>query len=229
MPVTREISLNLTQDEVLRREGFSAYDRIRSEIQSQISQLLETVNNSGLLQPVTTYEIYEVVSMDPDKVMLTSGAIVNGTLLPSTFPEACKLAVMVSTIGPGLENRVTEYSKNGETLHAMLLDGIGSAAVDILVQEACHLIAVKVAESGQQVGSPVNPGMPGLPIEEQRNILDLAHADEIGVSLTASGIMVPRKSTSLIMAIGPNMRTWTQEEVCARCNLRDTCLYKTIR
>jgi cobalamin-dependent methionine synthase I len=71
--------------------------------------------------------------------------------------------------------------------------------------------------------------MPGLPIEEQRNILDLAHADEIGVSLTASGIMVPRKSTSLIMAIGPNMRTWTQEEVCARCNLRDTCLYKTIR
>jgi len=111
----------------------------------------------------------------------------------------------------------------------MLLDGIGSAAVDILAQESCHLIAHKAAELGLQAGSPVNPGMPGLPITEQQNILDLAHADKIDVSLTSSGIMVPRKSTSVVIAIGNNMDTWTQEEVCARCNLRETCLYTMLR
>lgn len=227
MPVTREMDLSLTQDKVLRREGFKEYARIRPEIKDQISQLLEAANNSGLLQPATAYEMHKVVSMEPERVLLASGASINGTLLPSTFSQAYALAVMVCTIGPGLENRVTEYSKSGETLRAMLLDGIGSAAVDILAQEACRFIGGKAAENGQQASSPVNPGMPGLPITEQRNVLDLARADEIGVDLTSSGIMVPRKSTSQIIAIGPNMHTWTQEEVCARCNLRETCLYRT--
>lgn len=228
MPVTREFYLDLTQDKVLRREGFKEYARIRPEIKDQISQLLEAVNNSGLLQPATAYEIYEVVTMDPERVLLAGGASINGTLLPSTFSRAYALAVMVCTIGPGLETRVTEYSKSGETLRAMLLDGIGSAAVDILTQEACHYIGGKAAESGHQAGSPVSPGMPGLPITEQRNVLDLAYADEIGVDLTSSGIMVPRKSTTQIVAIGRNMHTWTQEDVCARCNLRDTCLYTVL-
>ena len=178
---------------------------------------------------MAAYEMYDIVNMKPDKTVLNDDASVNGTLLPSTFPEAGKLAVMVCTIGPELENRATEYSKSGETLRAMLLDGIGSAAVDILAQESCHLIAGKAAELGLQAGSPVNPGMPGLPITEQQNILDLAHADKIGVSLTPSGIMVPRKSTSVVIAIGNNMDTWTQEEVCARCNLRETCLYTVLK
>lgn len=229
MPVIRDTRLNLTQDEVLRREGFKEYSRIRPEMQNQIAELLETVNSSDLLQPVTGYYIYDVVTMKPDEVALNKGASINGTLLPSTFPEAVKLAVILCTIGPGLENRVTEYSKGGETLRAMLLDGIGSAAVDILAQEACHFIAGKATESGLQAGSPVNPGMPGLPITEQGNILDLAHADEICVSLTSSGIMVPRKSTSIVIAIGRDMHTWTQEEVCARCNLREMCLYTVIK
>lgn len=229
MPVIREIRLSLTQDEVLRRQGFKEYARIRPEMQEQISGLLETANTTGLLQPVTAYEIYETAGMEPDKVLLKDGGAINGTLLPSTFTEAVKLAVMVCTIGPELEKRVTELSKSGETLRSMLLDGIGSAAVDILAQEACHYIAEKTAESGLQASSPINPGMPGLPITEQQNILDLAYAGEIGVSLTSSGIMVPRKSTSVVTAIGPNMDTWTQEEVCARCNLRETCLYTVLK
>lgn len=229
MTIISEIHLNLTQDEVLRREGYKGYANVRPEMQNQILELLEIVSSSSLLQPTATYEMYDIVNMKSDKTALNNDASVKGTLLPSTFPEAGKLAVMVCTIGPDLESRVTEYSKTGETLRAMLLDGIGSAAVDILAQESCHMIAWKATELGLQAGSPVNPGMPGLPITEQQNILDLAHAGKIGVSLTSSGIMVPRKSTSVVIAIGRNMHTWTQEEVCARCNLRETCFYTVLK
>ena len=148
--------------------------------------------------------------------------------LPSTIPEAQELATTVCTIGPGLEKQVTKYSRGGETLRAMLLDGIGSAAVDILVQESCRFFAVEVSKRGSQASSPVNPGMPGLPITEQRNLLELAHAGDIGVSLTSSGIMAPRKSTSMIIAMGPEMKTWAQAEICARCNLRETGPYTVL-
>jgi len=108
----------------------------------------------------------------------------------------------------------------------MLLDGIGSAATDTLAQEACKIIADEASSRGQQVSSPVNPGMPGLPLTEQWNLLELASASEIGVILTSSGIMVPRKSTSMVMGIGPQMKTWTRAEVCAHCSLRKTCPYR---
>ncbi|MCK4863678.1 MAG: hypothetical protein KAS25_05235 [Dehalococcoidales bacterium] len=150
-------------------------------------------------------------------------------VIPSTFPEAQELATTVCTIGPGLEKQVTKYSQGGETLRAMLLDGTGSTAVDILVQEACRFISREALTRDSQASSPVNPGMPGLPITEQWNLLELAHAGDIGVSLTSSGIMVPRKSTSMIIAAGPEMKPWTQAEICARCNLRETCPYTVLR
>ncbi len=229
MPVINDIRLNLKKNEVLRREGFRGYSIVRPEIKSLVEELLKELNNTNLLEPTTAYEIYPVTGIDPDRVTLEGDAAINGSLLPSTFPEAKEIAAVVCTIGPGLEKQVTAYSKSGETLRAMLLDGMGSAAVDMLAIETSRLIFGDASKRGLQASSPVNPGMPGLPITEQWNLLELARAGDIGVSLTSSGTMVPRKSTSLIIAIGPKMKRWTQAEICAGCNLRETCPYSVIK
>ncbi len=55
--------------------------------------------------------------------------------------------------------------------------------------------------------SPLSPGMPGFAILEQWQVFQLVSAEEIGVSLTSSGIMVPRKSVSMVIGIGPQMTT----------------------
>jgi cobalamin-dependent methionine synthase I len=68
--------------------------------------------------------------------------------------------------------------------------------------------------------------MPGFPMTEQWNLLELAPVQEIGVSLSSSGVLVPRKSTSMVIGIGPKMTRWTQAEVCARCSLNKTCPYR---
>lgn len=229
MPVISDIHLNLKKNDVLRREGFKGYTRIRPEIKSLVLELLKSTENTHLLEPTTAYEFYLITGIEPDRVLLQGDAVVNGSLLPSTFPEAKELAAIVCTVGPALEKQVTEYSRGGEALRAMLLDGIGSAAVDILAHEACRFFSEKALKRGLQASSPVNPGMPGLPITEQRSLLELAHAGNIGVSLTSSGIMVPRKTTSIIIATGPKMKTWSQAEVCAHCNLRETCPYTVLR
>jgi hypothetical protein len=229
MPVVRDIPLSLKLNEVLRREGFRGYATVRAEIKSQITELLDSIKSARLLEPAMTYEIHPVTGMSPGQVSLEDDKAVQGSLLPSIFPEAKELVAIVVTIGPRLEKQVTDYSKGGETMRAMLLDGIGSSAVDMLNQEACRFIAGQASSREYQASSPVNPGMPGLPITEQWNLLELAKANEIGVSLTSSGIMVPRKSTSMVIALGPQMRTWTQAEICACCNLRETCPYCVLR
>jgi hypothetical protein len=150
----------------------------------------------------------------------------SGSLFPSLFPEAKELAGVICTIGPKLEKQVTDCMNSDEPLRAVLLDGIGSAAVDSLTEEVCKLVTAEASSRGYQASSPMAPGMPGLPITEQWALFKMVRAREIGVSLMSSGIMVPRKSASMVIGLGPQMKTWTRAEVCTRCSLRQTCSYR---
>ena len=227
MPVIRDIPLSLDySQEVLRRQGLGGGTRVRDEIKSLILELLVSVKEEDLLEPAVAYECYPITGMDSRRISLAGDREVAGPLLPATFPEAKELIVLVATIGPALEKRVTDYSQGGEALRGMLLDGIGTAAVDMMVSEAVKVIAAEVAARGYEISSPVNPGMPGFPMTEQWNLLGLVPAGEIGVSLTSSGVLVPRKSTTMVSGIGPKMTRWTQAEICGRCSLRESCSYK---
>jgi hypothetical protein len=175
------------------------------------------------------YEYYRVRSMDGSRISLEGDEVLHGPSLPAIFPEAKEFAVALSTIGPRLEKQVTDYSRNGGTMQGTILDGIGSAAVDKLVSGVLRLIATEVSSRGCQISSAVNLGMPGFPLTEQWHLSGPVNSDEIRVRLTASGVLVPRKPTSMVIGIGPQMRRWTQAEVCARCSLEETCHYKVTR
>jgi hypothetical protein len=226
MPVIRDIPMKLKTREVLRRQGLGGKAKVRPEIESLIKELLASLESHHLLEPAAAYEYYPVTGMSGSQISLEGNKAVHGPALPATFPEAKNLAVIIGTIGPKLEKQASDYTKNGQALRGMMLDGIGSAAVDKLIPEVLKLIAAETAQRGYEISSPISPGMPGLAITEQWNLLELAKADEIGVSLTQSGILVPRKSVSMVIGIGPRMTRWTQAEVCARCSLRNTCPYK---
>jgi len=226
MPVIRDIPLSLKTSEVLRRQGLGGGAKIRPEIKILIQELLASVKKARLLEPAVAYEYYTVSSINGSQISLDGDKAIRGPLLPAIFPEAKELAVLLCTIGPRLEKQVTDYSKSGETMRGMILDGIGSTAVDMVTPEVLRRLASEVSSRDYEISSPVNPGMPGFPLTEQWNLLGLVNADEIGVRLTASGALVPRKSLSMVMGIGPKMTRWTEAEVCARCSLREICHYK---
>jgi len=229
MPVIRDIPLSLKTRDVLRRQGLGRGAKVKPEIEILIQELLASLKEARLLEPAVAYEYYTVSSMNGSQISLEGDKAIHGPLIPAIFPEAKELAVLLCTIGPRLEKQVTDYSKNSAALRGMILDGIGSTAVDMMALEVLRRLGSEVSSRGYEISSPVNPGMPGFPLTEQWNLLGLVNADEIGVSLTASGVLVPRKSTSMVMGIGPQMTRWTQAEVCARCSLRETCHYKVTK
>ena len=226
MPVIRDIPLSLKTKDILRREGISDYSRVRPEIAGVLRELLATTSEEHLLEPAIAYELYAITQVSHDRLSLENNAVLHGSLLPSVLSSAKELAVVVCTIGPALEKRATDYFSRDETLRGMLLDGIGSAAVDSLIQEVCKLVEQEASSSGYQVSSPLSPGMTDFPISEQWQMFQLVPSEEIGVSLTPSGVMVPLKSVSMVIGTGPQMPTWTRAESCAHCSLRKTCLYK---
>jgi len=226
MPVIRDIHLSLKTKEVLRREGIKEYSKLKPELKSLICELLASIKNTHLLEPAIAYEIYSITEVCQDQLSLEGDTAVHGPLLPSVLPEAKELAVVVCTIGPKLEKEVTDYFHKKEPVRGLLLDGIGSAAVDSLCQEACKFMMHEASSHGYQASSPFNPGMPGFPITEQWQLFQLVPTEEIRLRLTPSGMMVPQKSASMVIGIGPQMITWTQVEICTRCNSRKTCPYR---
>ena len=226
MPVIRDISLSLKTGEVLRRQGLRRGAKVRPEITTLIRELLTTVRKAHLLEPAIAYEIYTAAEIGQRQLSFEDDPKAHSSLLSSALHHAKELAVAICTIGPKLEGQVSDYFNQGEPLRGTLLDGIGSAAVDSLTNEACRLVAEKAATRGYEVSSPINPGMPGLPIGTQRQLLKLVAARQIGVRLTSSGMMAPRKSVSMVMGVGPKMTKWTRNEVCDRCRLRMTCPYR---
>jgi len=215
--------------EVLRRVGLTKNSKLRQEIEKSVLELLALVDNGNLLKPAFAYELYPVEGVLPEEIKLVGDSGFQGRLLPSLLPEVKELAVVVCTIGPALERQAKLYFDEGEQLRGVLLDGIGSAAVDSLSQEACKFIMNDAESRGYQASSPVSPGMPGFSIREQQKLLEMVPADTIGVSIKSSGTMFPRKSESMVIGIGLQMATWKRAEVCARCNLRKTCLYRMQR
>jgi hypothetical protein len=67
--------------------------------------------------------------------------------------------------------------------------------------------------------------MVGWPVEQgQPQIFDLLNAGEIGVQLTESMMMIPRKSLSLVLGVGRELIAGGR--TCDYCSMKETCRYR---
>jgi hypothetical protein len=201
MPVLRDIKFDLELDRVLQRQGYKDPSRVRPEMKEMATSMIDEVRTLGLIESAVAYETYQVVQVGTEAITLEGGIALEGSLLPSRLPNAGRLIIIVSTIGPRLEAMVKEYTASGETLKGMMLDGVGSAAMHSMTQEACASVWKTISKDGRKITPTYSPGMPGFPLTQQERMLILAKAKSIGVTLTTSGIMVPRKSTSRVIGI----------------------------
>lgn len=226
MTVIRDIPLSLGMNYVLFRVRTGSASRLVSESRSMILELLARIEERQLLEPAMCYELVPLNHSPRAEARLNSGVMLPGKMMTGILPGTKMLAAAVCTIGPRLEEEVTCCLKREERLQALLLDCIGSSAVDVLIQRACHVMGDEAACRGYRASSPLSPGMHHLDISVQPDVFWLAQGQRIGMRLTESGMLVPRKSVSLLWGLGARMPTWSKAEVCRSCAKGDTCIYR---
>ncbi len=224
MPVVRDVPLSLSAEQVLCRRGDAYSARLQPRMIDILHELLATAG--GLLEPAFSYEWHQVAQVGGDRIHLGNGTVLHSSPLAQSLARARELAAAVCTIGPGLEEQVAVYFAQDEPLRGLVLDDIGSVALDSLTTEACRLIGEEATSRGYQASGSLSPGMPGWSVAEQHQLLPLVPAEQVGVRLTSGAMMAPRKSLSMVIGMGPDMPRWTQAGVCARCPLRETCAYR---
>jgi hypothetical protein len=168
-----------------------------------------------LFEPKAAYTTIRVRGVENDLVYLENGHALRGIVLADMLDIGQEIVPYVVTIGPKLEN---EIGQEKNLLHSFLLDKIGNYA---LHKALAHLKAVAGEKFGIGRGSvSMSEFSPGtgtgelFGIEQQKplfQILDEA-TTSIGVHLSPSLMMVPRKSESGLLAA-------TRQEyiACAHC------------
>jgi hypothetical protein len=127
---------------------------------------------------------------------------------------AVEVAILAVTIGLALEQEVSNlFIKNKADL-GMLLDAAGTTAVNFTYNTIYNIISQQAAPAGLIAGSRISPGYDDCPLTLQPEILSLSEGADIGLNLTDTKQLVPRKSITAIIGLYPyhHMLTISQQQ-----------------
>jgi hypothetical protein len=216
--------LDVDVDRVLRAEGADAA-RVRAG-RPRLLALAERALAEGteLLAPGVAWRRLAIASLARESVVLENGGRLSGRLPARHLACARQVAVLVVTIGGRLEACISRLLQS-DVPRALALDGFGSAAVAALADAACRHIGQVAGVEGMRATVPVSPGMTGWPAGAgQREIFGLLDGISGGVRLSALGVMVPHKSLSMILGLGPDIVEGGR--ICEECGRGESCRFR---
>jgi len=111
-----------------------------------------------------------------------------------------------------------------DPVKALALEGAGVALLRQVSEVVARRIREEASSRGWGSGMRAQPGQEGWPIRQQAVVFDLLPAERIGVRLTGSALMLPRKSVSLAIGMGPDMRP--DGVACDLCSKRERCPWR---
>lgn len=181
-----------------------------------------------LWQPMALYDRFGLQAVEGGCVTLVhpSGAeaILHVGPPADLLIPAVEVLVSVMTIGPALEQRVHELQLAGEGLTSYLLDSAGVLALGAVGEAVRGLAEEAAAAQGWGVSPALSPGsLVGWPVRGQRELCALLPLEEIGVHLNNYCVLVPHKSASVLIGLGPGYQARHVGSLCQYCALQDTC------
>lgn len=118
-----------------------------------------------------------------------------GKYLKEKYSFAEEIGFFIVTIGEDIENKSKKEAQKKDFLKMWIYDSIGSEYVESTAKKLHELIEI---EKGYKMHRS-SPGYNDWDIKEQKKLFRLLPGEEIGVTLTKSGLMIPKKSISGII------------------------------
>lgn len=182
-----------------------------------------------LIEPAAMWDYFPVVEIRHESILLACGARLGGGPLAGVVAGAAELAVAVCTVGQAVSSRIREHQQARKLLRGLLLDELGSWAVDMVRQQVCRRLQDDAEAAGQRVSTSLSPGESEWPLEDQGVLFALLDAGSIGVSLGPTLLMSPVKSLSFVLGRGSNLTGHEGGSHCDFCVIRERCTYRCQR
>jgi hypothetical protein len=210
---------------MLRRTGLSGRKRpVAPSLLSEFETMVKEVQSGLLVRPAAVTRVLKILEITTDQVVIAGGVALPGNVFYRKARNATHIGLAICTIGKDLEEMASKCRQD-DLLRGLILDGIGSAAVDSLVADVGRRFCLVAAQMNLTAGSMLFFGMAGLPIKDLESIFEPLPAWNIGVRLTSGYIMFPQKTCAFVVGIGPAMQTCSKQDACRQCALHKICRY----
>lgn len=180
----------------------------------QVDELLRTLPR--LMRPRGLYRIDEVAALEPQRLILRSGVTIEGAV-GTYLVHARLVATFIVTIGSAVERLSRGWLRAGQVMQGMIADAIASEAAEAAAERLRADVRTWARERGLDITMPYSPGYCGMTIQQQRPLFASLPAREINVRLTPSCLMVPVKSISGLIGIGPADKVSPDGCPCETC------------
>jgi hypothetical protein len=182
-----------------------------------------------LVAPAACWDRYPVVEIRHDKLVLAGGARLGGGPVVSVAGGASELIVAVCTAGQAVSDRANALQRDGQRFKSLILNDLGSWAVDLMRQQLCRMFEDQAKAQGLRISAALSPGESEWSVKDQEVIFALLDAGQIGVTLSPSMVMSPLKSLSLILGTGTQPMGVEGASNCDFCTMRERCRYRLAR
>ncbi len=155
--------------------------------------------------PVAWLRQLAVRAVDDSHVELDGGACLTSAGLANSLRGCFAVQLFIVTLGPRLDQRVSELFEAMDGLEGLFLDTAGWIAV----QSALGAVRRRLAERGRAVGYRLTrrtgPGYPEWSLDEQPMVVNALAAGEKlpGIELLDSGAVLPEKTLTGLFGLMP--------------------------
>ena len=175
-----------------------------------------------LAAPRARWEIFDydcetgIVAANPNFAIV-------GSVVRNHLAGASRVVFLAATIGEAVEEAVTRHFDEGRYAHSVLLDAAATAAVEQVCDSCEAMLRQELAKEGYAMRWRFSPGYGDWDVHAQPELLRLTQAASIGVSLTESLMLRPRKSVTAVIGLlrGGAGEKKDAPKSCAVCPKRD--------
>ena len=181
--------------EVLHYLGWRG-NPVEPELLEQIRGIMKEVQSE-----IVPKAIVRAFSLDEQCGLKDTVFLPAGDDMRRLLADCNEAVLMAATLGAQSERiLLRRQARSGKD--ALLMDAVLSAAIEAVCDDQEQIIRRKYLQENLYLTDRFSPGYGDMPLEQTKEICAVLQAEKtIGLHVSQSGIMIPRKSVTAIMGV----------------------------
>ncbi|KAJ51053.1 hypothetical protein BD780_002521 [Clostridium tetanomorphum] len=216
-------SFNISKEEVLRYLG------VKGSIEDNITSLIYdcTEELKKIIRFKVTYKVFTMKTEKEEVLLRNCKLKLKGESIINHLKYCNDCVLFAATLGGEVDKKINYYERISMS-KAIILD----ACATVAIEEGCDFVEDEIRkiaiEQGKEITFRFSPGYGDLDLSIQESFIQTVEAyKNIGLTVSAHNILIPRKSVTAIIGFTPKDKK-KEKKSCIRCNRYSNCQFKKV-
>ena len=215
----------MTIDKINRNEALRYMGYKGGDIPHNINALIDECEKNliACIKPNFVYKVFDITISENNVHVENTSLDFKGRDISAHLKDCEKCVLLGATLSVNADRLISKY-ETSEMEKAVITDCLASAAIEQVCDYAENVIKKQL--EGYNFTWRFSPGYGDFPIDIQKNFVNTIDGGKrIGLNVSSSGILIPRKSVTAVMGISTKEISKGRRG-CVTCRMKDICQYR---